>query len=307
MIKKRQLQIMSCLLLVYLALGAAATQPETRQPDATINLWPGLPPGATPTTQPQTWIKSDLTNISTPTLEIFRPDPANDTHTAILICPGGGFTKVVIQKEGESVANWLNSLGITGIVLKYRVPYPLGTPKYLLGMQDAQRAMCLIRSKAADWKFNPNRIGIIGFSAGGKIAADVSTNFDKLSYIPVDAIDQQTSRPNFAMMIYPGELARKDGTNFLMPDLHPTADTPPTFIAITTDDKNGSENAIDYYQALKAVGVNAELHIYSDGLHGFAFRPEDVGTPHSKWTQQAADWMTYHGFLQPPEPAVPDH
>jgi acetyl esterase/lipase len=294
------------LLMTSLVMVAPATAPDPPVPDFSMNIWPGKPPGPQLPATMESWIKSDLTNISIPTIDVYRPDKSKDTGTAILICPGGGFKKLVVGKEGHSAAKWLSSIGVTAIVLNYRVPYPEGTPKYLLGVQDGQRAICLIRAKAAQWNIDPHRIGLIGFSAGGKMGVNISTNFDKLAYEPVDEIDKQSARPDFVLAIYPGDLTPNDGRSNVTPDVRPTKQTPPTFIAIATDDKNGSENAVYYYLALKRAGANAELHVYSEGQHGFAFRAQGAGDPHSKWTVQAVDWMNYHGFLRAGAATQPD-
>jgi acetyl esterase/lipase len=271
-----------------------------------MNIWPGMPPGDKPATQPEDWNGQTqmLSNVATPTITVYRPDPAKDTGAAVLVCPGGGFTALAMEHEGSMVADWLNSIGVTGVLLKYRVPNRDGMPRYMAGLQDTQRAMCLIRANASAWNIDPHRVGIIGFSAGGRLVADITTNFDTASYPAVDDADKLSSRPDFAMAIYPGGVVQKDDKNqnlpLLVPDVHPTKQTPPTFIVIATDDRNGSENAVYYYIALKNAGVNAELHIYSEGGHGFGMRPSKA--PHATWTDRAFDWLNYHGYLSPAKP-----
>ncbi|MDP9175066.1 MAG: alpha/beta hydrolase [Planctomycetota bacterium] len=288
---------------VVIALFSIVLSPDLAlagAPLVTLDLWPGTPPGQMAKLGPEKTNPTNgmLTNISTPTITVYRPDKGNDTGTTILVCPGGGFTSLSMENEGTKFITWLNSVGITGVLLKYRVPYQQGTPRYLAGMQDGQRAMSLVRSKAAEWKIDPNRIGILGFSAGGEVAVDVSTNFDKLSYDAIDEIDKTSSRPDFALAIYPGGLRPKGSTDgSLSPDVHPSKDTPTTFICVAHDDRYGAEDAVYYYLALKRAGVNTELHVYSEGGHGFGMHASTA--PHGTWTARAWDWMNYHKFLQP--------
>jgi acetyl esterase/lipase len=160
--------------------------------------------------------------------------------------------------------------------------------------------MCVVRAMAPQWGIDPHRVGAIGFSAGGRLVAGISTNFDHLTYDPVDQMDQQSSRPDVALAIYPGDLALKDGTDHIKPDVRPTKDTPPTFLAVaqndvSRDDKDGSLNDVFYYLALHQAGVSAELHVFTEGGHGFALKPSD--DPHAVWPTLALNWMKYHGFL----------
>jgi acetyl esterase/lipase len=290
--------------VLYCAATSARAQPTTEPvdlplpmpaPSQTINLWPGTPPGDKPGLPPEQMVGSNLTNVSTPTIAVYPPPPSTDTGAAILVCPGGGFRQLAFAKEGTDIAHWLNSAGITAIVLKYRVPSRPDMPRYMAALQDAQRAVCIIRSNADQLHIDPHRLGMIGFSAGGQMVADVTTNYDKLAYPAVDAMDKQSTRPDFALAIYPGGVAAKDGTANVTSDVRPTKNTPPTFIVIATDDRNGSENAVYYYLALKKAGASAELHVFSEGNHGFALHPTTA--PHGAWPNLALAWMKYHGFL----------
>jgi acetyl esterase/lipase len=264
------------------------------KPDVTMNLWPGLPPGDSPATQPEGLDGKDIVNVSTPTLSVYKPFWPNSARSAALVFPGGGYKKLVIEKEGIEACKWLNENGITAILVKYRVSPQLSDPKYSRALQDAQRAMCLVRAHANEWNINPKRIGVLGFSAGGRTAAAVSTKFDQLTYPAVDDNDKEMSRPDFVLAIYPGDLWQKGQTD-VDADFQPPADTPPTFIAIAIDDKNGCENALYYFRALKNAGVNAELHIFGEGGHGFAFRGGSL--PHVNWTDPALDWLAYRRFI----------
>ena len=240
-----------------------------------------------------------VTNVTKPTITIYRPAKDKDTGTAMLICPGGGYWDLYWELEGEEVAAWLNTLGLTGIILKYRVPRrpddtkgePARRP-----LQDAQRAVSLVRSKAKEWGIAPDRIGTIGFSAGGHLAVATATRFEKRTYEPIDDIDKISCRPDFAIPVYSGYLKAKDKDE-LAPGLHVPKGTPPMFLAHGGADLISSpEHSVILYQALKRAGVSAELHIYATAAHDFGVRPSD--RPCSKWTQSCADWLRVQGFLK---------
>jgi len=163
------------------------------EPSLTLNVWPGVPPGDKPDLKADEQMKPGnlLTGtVATPTLAVYRPAKDKDTGAVVLILPGGGFYQLSMVDEGAGVATWLNSIGVTGVLLKYRIPNRDGMPRYMAGLQDTQRSMSIIRSKAADWGIDPKRVGIIGFSAGGQLVADVETNYDKRMYDPVDEMDK---------------------------------------------------------------------------------------------------------------------
>jgi acetyl esterase/lipase len=241
-----------------------------------------------------------ITNVTKPTLMIYRPAKDRDTGTAVLICPGGGYWNLYWQLEGEEVAAWLNSLGITGIILKYRVPRRPGEPEREPARrpnQDAQRAVSLVRSKAREWGIDPKRIGMIGFSAGGHLAIATATSFEKRTYEPIDDIDKGSCRPDFAIAVYPGYLKAKDKDE-LAPGLRVPAGTPPVFLAHGGDDIISSpEHSVVMYLALKRAGVPAELHIYAGAAHDFGVRPSD--RPCSTWTKSCAHWLREQGLLKP--------
>jgi acetyl esterase/lipase len=249
--KRFHRQILAACVLSLSTTFAAADAPQT------MNLWPATPPNEPPATQPEKLTGDMLTNVSVPTLSISRPPKDIDTGAAVLVFPGGGFTALSMSNEGTEVVQWLNSIGITGVLLKYRVPNHDGVPRYLAALQDAQRAVALVRFHAVDWNIDPHRIGVIGFSAGGRMVADVTTNFDKLSYAPLDDADKTSTRPDFALAIYPGGIVAKPNIDKVVDDVRISKETPPTFIAISTNDRNGSENAVYYYLALKNAGVSA--------------------------------------------------
>ena len=239
-----------------------------------------------------------ITDVTKPTLTIYRPQKEKDTGTAMLICPGGGYWNLYWQLEGEEVATWLNSIGVTGIILKYRVPRrpdePKGEPARR-PLADAQRAVSLVRSRAGEWGIHPERIGIVGFSAGGHLAIATATSFEKRTYEPMDEIDKISCRPDFAILAYSGYLKAKDKDE-LAPGLHIPANTPPVFLVHGSDDIiSPPEHSVLMYLALKRAGVPAELHIYAGAAHDFGVRKSDH--PCSTWTESCADWLRNLGFL----------
>ena len=288
-----------------LALGAALPAPA-RADDApkptVIDVWPGPAPGengASVGDEKETR-KNDkvtsLTNVSKPTLSVYRPAADKNTGAAILVFPGGGYTNLAWDHEGEQVAHWLNSIGVTAAVLKYRVPRRAGTPRGeppQQALMDAQRALSIVRGKASDWGVDPKRVGVLGFSAGGHLGAWVSTNSDKRSYEAVDDSDKAGIRPDFAVLIYPGGVIKR-GSDQLAPEIRVTSETPPTFLVHATNDS--SENSALLYLALTRAGVPAELHIYSTGGHGFGMRP---GTqPYASWHHRCEEWLKTLGVLK---------
>jgi acetyl esterase/lipase len=300
-------------------LGLAWPTGEAAGPTV-VPLWPDRPPEETGRIGPEKVRLSPkldrkqvevteptrmVTNVTRPTLTIYRPAKGKDTGAAALICPGGGYWNLYWQLEGEEVAAWLNSLGVTGILLKYRVPRRPDEPQEEPArrpLQDAQRAVSLVRSKARQWGLDPGRIGIIGFSAGGHLAVATATGFEKRSYKPLDAIDTVSCRPDFAVAVYPGYLKAKDSDE-LAPGLRIAARTPPVFLAHGGADLISSpEHSVVLYRALRRAGVPAELHIYATAAHDFGVRPSDH--PCSTWTRSCADWLRHQGFLKrPPRPS----
>jgi acetyl esterase/lipase len=229
-----------------------------------------------------------LTDITTPTIKIFKPKNANGT--AIIVCPGGGYGILAIDLEGTEICTWLNSIGVTGILLKYRVPAPPGKLRYELPLQDAQRAIGLVRFNAEKWGIKPDHIGIMGFSAGGHLSALVSHSYSKRTYEPVDAADELSCRPDFTILIYPAYLIDPKEAGNLASEIKVNENTPPTFIMQTEDDPINVENALYYYLALKKYKVPAEMHLYPAGKHGYGIRNKQGGI--SACPQLIEKWLT---------------
>jgi acetyl esterase/lipase len=236
-----------------------------------------------------------LGNVSHPTLTIFRPPKDKDTGTAVLVCPGGGYHILAMDLEGTEVCEWLNSIGVTGALLKYRVPARAGQERHAAPLQDAQRALGILRQRAKDWNLEPKQIGILGFSAGGHLAATASTNFEKRNYEPLDAADELSCRPDFVILIYPAYLTVKNDPGKLAPELNVSAKTPPTFIAQTQDDSVGVENSEVYAMALQKAKVPTELHVYPSGGHGYGLRASEKTV--TTWPKRAEEWMRAAGWL----------
>jgi acetyl esterase/lipase len=268
-----------------------------------LPLWPGKAPGENgdigeEKTLPQEGPRqvTRLTNVTQPELLVYPAPQDKNTGAAVLVCPGGGYHILAMDLEGEEVAEWLNSLGVTAAVLKYRVPRREGREKHEAPLQDAQRAMGLLRSKAAEWKIDPQRIGILGFSAGGHLAAMALTHVDGRTYeTQDDEADKASCRPDFAVLIYPAYLSEGEGVQ-LAAELPVSKETPPAFLVHAGDDRLGPENSIALYLALKRAGVPAELHVYARGGHGFGLRPSEF--PCSTWSARCAEWMKSQGILR---------
>jgi acetyl esterase/lipase len=273
---------------------------EPAQGHLTFPIWPHGAPGVPANSGPEidtTTPKDNLIagkplirlgSVSNPTLTLYAPKK-NNTGAAVVVFPGGGYQILAIDLEGTEVCDWLNSAGINCLLLKYRVPNTGPYPKSDAALQDAQRAVGIVRTRAAEWHIDPHRIGVLGFSAGGHLAAALSTHFDKRLYEPIDAADQQSCRPDFAIIIYPGYLALADQHFAPNPDIHVTADTPPTFLVQAEDDPVHVENAIVYFMELENAKVPAELHVYAQGGHGYGLRR--TALPVTTWPQSAEIWL----------------
>jgi acetyl esterase/lipase len=280
------------LVVIVAVLTASASEP--------VALWPKGAPGE----KGDIGVEQDMTkpgdglyggkrvvrigNVSTPTITLYRPPQNKDTRAAVVVCPGGGYEILAMDLEGTEVCQWLNTVGVTAVLLKYRVPARNGLERYTAPLQDVQRALGLVRDHAAEWHIDSKHIGIMGFSAGGHLAAAASTRFENRTYEAVDKSDQASCRPDFAMLIYPAYLIRQKGPD-LEPELTVNSNTPPTFLVQTEDDQIPVENSLFYYLALKNANVPSELHLFAKGGHGYALRRSNQAV--MSWRKRAEEWM----------------
>ncbi|HWE03668.1 MAG TPA: alpha/beta hydrolase [Tepidisphaeraceae bacterium] len=288
--------MMAGALVLMLSVPAWCAEP------ATMNVWPAAPLGETRKFEPEK-IETNkanvqiLHNVFKPTLTIYHPPKDKDTGASVIICPGGGYSILAWDLEGTEVAAWLNDIGVTGIVLRYRCPtHKTADVHGFMPLMDAQRAISLVRSKSKELGIDPRRIGILGFSAGGNLAALACTNFDRRSYDAIDEVDQVSCRPDFGVLCYPAYLVAAK-TEELNPDIRVTPQTPPIFFVHADNDGVSSANSAVMYLALKRAGVSSELHIYTVGGHGFGLRP--TTRPVCKWPERCEEWMTSQGILKP--------
>jgi acetyl esterase/lipase len=300
----------SLLLAAFIAIAAALIG-DTASVDAAdrpeISIWPnGLPAGAKPVEAKRIEeLKRKLTEeriyyVETPTITVYQAPEEKANGCAVVICPGGGYNILAWPKEGLEVAEWFNSIGVTAAVLKYRVPRRDPAAPHVEPLQDAQRALRLVRHYAKDWNVDPQRVGILGFSAGGHLTAMTGMHWKKAAYDRIDEADDLSCRPDFMCPIYAAYLGPdyKDNVAELGPLVDVTAKTPPTFMAVTADDTHrGSLSALLFVQ-LKLSKVPAELHIYSKGGHGYGIR--ESANPISTWHHRLGDWLKAQGLLNPP-------
>jgi acetyl esterase/lipase len=224
-----------------------------------------------------------------------------------MVFPGGGFHGLAIDLEGTEICEWLASKGITGILLKYRVPNSGPNwnedckchvkPYAPAALEDAQRVLGIVRLNAAKWHINPKKIGVIGFSAGGYMVADISTHFKKRAYAPIDTADKKSCGPDFAIALYPGHMGMEDSKEFILnPDIHFTKETPPTFLLQAEDDPvDRIDYSLLYYIGLKNAGVPVEMHLYPHGGHAFGLRKTHFEI--TKWPNLAEKWLKSMGVL----------
>jgi acetyl esterase/lipase len=302
-----------CLLVGSAGLFAKPIVWEPAAGHTQIPLWPGTAPDLKPMPGPETEIYSKhgvagksvaaVRYVSEPTMTVYAPTTHN-TGAAIVVFPGGGFEILAMDLEGTEVCDWLTATGITCVLLKYRVPsepydwrcdcrpHNLMVPKQAL--EDAQRAMGLVRLHAAEWHVDPHKVGVLGFSAGGFLVAEISTHFERRVYTPYDEADKQSARPDFAMAIYPGHLATDDDK--LNRNVPVSRQTPPTFLLQAEDDTvDGVNQSLVYYAALKKADVPVEMHLYAQGGHAFGLRPTQF--PITGWPRLAEAWLRAIGIV----------
>jgi len=237
-----------------------------------------------------------LSNVSNPTITLYQPSRKN-TGAALVVFPGGAYRVLAIDLEGTEVCDWLNSIGVTCVLLKYRVPDSGPYPKSAAALEDAQRAVAVVRAHAEQWHIDRERVGVLGFSAGAHLAAALSTHFDQRLYDPVDAADQLSCRPDFAVIVYPGYLAISEQNFAPNPEIHVTEKTPPSFIVQAEDDPVHVENSTVYFLALKNAKVPAEMHLYAQGGHGYGLRPTEL--PVTRWPALVEKWLRTIRVLGP--------
>lgn len=295
---------------------AAAWQPASGQQQ--LPIWPGAIPDAKSAAGPEDevtlredrliagrpWLELD--NVTRPTMTIYSPKGRN-TGAAIIVFPGGGYSALAIDLEGTEVCDWLTSIGVTCVLLKYRVP---GSgphwdkirnvrviPKTHTALQDAQRTLGLVRHHAVDWKIDPKKIGVLGFSAGGHLVASISTHPQRI-YTPVDKADEESCRPDFAVSLYPGHMSvnYKHDLSKLNPSIEVTSQTPPTFLLHAQDDPvDPVEFSLLYYAALKNANIPVEMHLFAEGGHAFGLRPTQF--PITQWPTLVETWLGTIGMI----------
>ena len=304
-------------LCVVFAFGGLSAQTPVWQPSpghTQIPIWPGTAPDAKPVTGPENtgtvtrlvagkpWVY--VGNVSQPTMTVYSPTGKN-TGVTVVVFPGGGYEILAIDLEGTEVCDWLTSKGITCVLLKYRVPghpsevYPKSGayPNSPLALEDAQRTLGLVRFHASEWHIDPHKIGVLGFSAGGHLVAAISTHFEKRLYPRVDAADEESCRPDFAVALYPGHMLEHTSKKFeLNPYIPVTSQTPPTFLLQAEDDPvDDVENSLVYFAALKKSKASVEMHLYARGGHAFGLRRTEL--PITRWPQLVETWLGTIGMI----------
>jgi 2-keto-4-pentenoate hydratase/acetyl esterase/lipase len=273
----------------------------TYKPAEVFNLWPGAAPGETGTIGPEHVLTDrprafdQITDVSVPTLSVFLPAPEKRDGTAMLVIPGGGLDRLAIETEGYEIAEWLNDHGIAAFMLKYRVPPRSREQRWKVGVQDAQRAMGLIRQRAAEWQVDSDAIGAIGFSAGGEINVMLSVYWNEPRQYPaIDAADTLSTRPDFNICLYGGGFTNF-GATALREDIASRLNksTPPMFISHAFDDQ--ALSSVVLMGALKRANVPSEIHIYAAGAHGFGVR--ESGLPINQWRDECLTWLAWQGYL----------
>jgi acetyl esterase/lipase len=288
------------------ALATLATCTAMGATPPAMKLWPGAAPGetgsfgpehdATKPTDPLVGGRPlmHLTDVSVPTISVYSPPAGTANGTGVLVCPGGGYYILAWDLEGTEVCDWLNSKGVTAILLKYRVPRREGRAPHAAPLQDAQRAMGIARAHASEWGIDPQRLGVLGFSAGGHLAATLSASTER-TYPRVDAADDQPFHPSFQLLIYPAYLGEEWDRYTSKPETRVTPSTPPTFMVMAEDDPIGPENILMYGIQLAQAKVPMEMHLFPTGQHGYGLRPTKDNV--TKWPALAADWMASRGLL----------
>jgi acetyl esterase/lipase len=299
-------------LCAVMALGSDHALAEVWQPSpghTQIPIWPAAVPDAKPMSGPEALYPVEkpvagkpwlwVTNVTRPTMTVYAPKGKN-TGAAVVVLPGGGFAGLAIDLEGTEICDWLTSKGITCVLLKYRVPsepYDWRCDCYIdhhglvtstRSLEDLQRTIGLVRHHAKEWHIDPHKIGVMGFSAGGYLAAEISTKFQRRLYAPIDDADKESARPDFAALIYPGHLATDNDT--LNPNVPVSSQTPPSFVVQAEDAHiDPVHESLVYYAALAKAGVPVEMHLYAQGGHAFGLRKTQF--PITDWPRLVEIWL----------------
>jgi acetyl esterase/lipase len=287
--------------VLFTLLGCLSAQVHAAEP-VVLKLWPeGAPEKSTVVIEPEKRLEPKgpndvlrITNVSEPTLTVYRPEKANGT--AVIVCPGGGYGILAIEHEGTQVCEWLNSLGVTAVLLKYRVPVRNKVPG-VEPLQDAQRAMGQVRRHAEEWGINPKQVGILGFSAGGHLAVMASLYANERTYRTDPACDVEDATPDFVIPVYPAYLVSAENPFALLPTIKLTSKSPPACLIHAHDDRgttSASASALLYLE-YKKLGLPAELHVFHAGGHGFGMR--QGSSPVASWPQRVGEWMAAMGWL----------
>ncbi|HAA87762.1 MAG TPA: xylanase [Verrucomicrobiales bacterium] len=292
-------------LFLLVILYSISFVPLSADENPEINLWPagavpdepeGIEKRKKPTTIDKVG-KMRIAYVDEPSITVYKAPKDRSNGTSVIIFPGGGYNILAWTHEGTEIAEWLNSLGVSAFVLKYRVPRRDPEKPHTLPLQDAQRAIRIVRSRSKEWGIDPGRIGVLGFSAGGHLAVMSGTHYGDKSYERIDDADDLSSRPDFLIPIYPAYLGDRKNRDQLSGLVDINKNTPPMFIAITHDDSDRAYYSALLYAALKKSGVVGELHIYSKGGHGYGMRKSK--DPVHTWPDRCADWLGSMGLLGP--------
>jgi acetyl esterase/lipase len=292
-------------LLLSLCFLGLVTIIHATQPAYSQKIWPDTAPGEKGDVgeeileQPKEGASKPIyryRNVTVPTLDFYPAPKDENTGATVVVCPGGGYGILAWDLEGTEICEWLNSIGVNGVLLKYRVPRRKDRAKHEAPLQDVQRTFGIVRSKAAEWKLDPDRIGVLGFSAGGHLSATASTNYQTRTYDRIDSRDDLSCRPDFTVLVYPAYLVDNETKTRLEPEIKVDANTPPAFMVHAGNDRIPAEGSIQYYLALRKAGVEAELHVHPLGGHGFGMRKSAF--PVHKWPQRCGEWMQSIGLLQ---------
>ena len=286
--------VVACLVCVLVCVNVQALPWEPSPGHSQLPIWPQGSSHA------MHGVAAD--GVSVPTMTVYSPSGRN-TGAAVVVFPGGGYQTLAMNLEGTEVCDWLNSRGITCVLLKYRVPGVGRSPKSgaypnsSMALEDAQRTMGLVRSHAAEWYIDPHKVGVLGFSAGGHLVAAISTNYKRRLYAAVDAADKESCRPDFGVALYPGHMLEHTTKDHQLNAFVPvTKDTPPTFLVQAEDDPVDTvENSLVYYEALQAAGVPVEMHLYAHGGHAFGLRRTQF--PITEWPSLVEKWLVTIGVL----------